>query len=290
MVRKKVPSELEKAEIKLGDLMNRRDALNAQASVHRQERDRLHEQKRTLAAEMRAVKDGRDAAVREMREHKTKRNGYQARAKQLIERRRQSRGKFKGSVASGLAALRRETQRMDMDQQTRPMKLEEENELLDQLRAKVREIRELEKIKGEEEQVHKSVKELDAAIDDLFRKADAEHADVVVLARKADALHDKVTELVQNLAVLISEANKKHEEFLEVRAKADEVHQKVVDMRTKVLTTREASRAEAREDRQILKQHRQDVRKALYDEKKLDEFADRAVQALLKKGKVEIRG
>src|SRR5213593_4347060 len=98
MVRKKVPSELEKAEIKLRDLMGRRDALNEQANVHRQERDQLHEQKRTLTAEMRDLKAERDANVREMRAHKGTRNELQSRAKKLIDFRRQVRGKVKGSV------------------------------------------------------------------------------------------------------------------------------------------------------------------------------------------------
>jgi uncharacterized coiled-coil DUF342 family protein len=225
-----------------------------------------------------------------MREHKAKRNTFQAKAKQLIDQRRQTRGRVKGSVSTDLATLRREFEKIDMDQQTRPMKLEEENELIDQLKAKIREIRELEKVRGEEVQVHRDVKELDAAIDELFRNADTEHAEVVVLARKADGIHEKVMEAVQQIAVLITEANKKHEEFLETRAKADEVHAKVVEMRGKVLSERDAKREEIREARQLLKQNRQDVRKALYDERKLDAFAEQAVEDLLKKGKVEIRG
>ena len=290
MVRKKVPSELEKAEIKLQTLVERRDVLNAEANVHRQERDKLHEQKRTLAAEMRTLKDERDAIVREMRSHKDRRNTFQAKARQLIDLRRKARGRVKGSVSSNLATLRRDIAKIEMDQQTKVMKLDEEDELLDELKAKVREMRELEKVKGVEEQVYKDVKELDVAIDDLFQRADEAHAQVVVHSERANAIHDQVTALVKNLAALISEANKKHDEFLEARGKADEVHAKVVDMRGKVLSTRDAARAEVRESRQILKQHRQDVRKALFDEKKLDEFADQAVASLLKKGKVEIRG
>ncbi len=290
MVRKKVPSELEKAEVKLRDLMDRRDALNQEANLHRQERDTLHEQKRTLAAEMRTLKDARDALVQQMRSHKAKRNEYQSKARQLIDLRRKARGRVKGSVASDLAVLRREIAKIEMDQQTQVMKLDEEDELLDELKAKVREMRELEKVKGEEERVYKDVKELDAAIDDLFKRADEEHAHVVAFSEKANDTHAKVTELVQNLAVLIGEANKKHEAFLEARAKADEAHAKVVELRGKVLTEREAARAEAREARQLLKQNRQDVRRALFDEKKLDEIADQAVKALLKNGKVEIRG
>jgi uncharacterized coiled-coil DUF342 family protein len=290
MVRRKVPTELEKAEIKLRSLMDRRDALNAEASIHRQERDRLHEQKRTLAAELRALKDERGAVVQEMRAHKAKRNEFQGKAKDLIEIRRKMRTRVKGSVSTNLASLRREIAKIEMDQQTKPMKLADENELLDGLKVKVREMRELEKVKGEEDQVRHDVKDIDAKIDEFFRQADDEHAQVVALSEKANALHERVTAMVQNMAVLISEANKKHEEYLEARGKADEEHQKVVEMRTMVLSTRELARAEVREERQILKQHRQDVRRALYDEKKLDEYADKAVEALLKKGKVEIRG
>jgi uncharacterized coiled-coil DUF342 family protein len=170
------------------------------------------------------------------------------------------------------------------------MELSEENELIDNLRATMRHIRELEKVKGQQDAVTMEVREMDSTIDDLFRSADTEHAQVVQLSRKANEIHDRITELVKNLAVLIAESNKKHEEYLETRAKADEVHQKIVEMRGKVLATREAEREEAREARQLLKQNRQDVRRNLYDEKKLDEFADQAVKALLRKGKVEIRG
>lgn len=290
MVRRKVPSELEKAEIKLDDLVGRRDALNGQASVLRQERDQLHEQKRGLSAEMRNLKAERDEIVRRMRAHKETRNELQARAKKLIDFRRQVRGKVKGSVAGELAALRKDFQRVEMEQQTRPMELDEENELLKDLRATMRQIRELEQMKGQQDAVTKEVRDLDATIDELFQHADEEHEQVVLHSRKGNEIHERVTELIKNLAVLIAESNKKHEEFLDARAKADEIHAKIVDMREKVLTTREAQRAEVREARQILKQHRQEVRRNLYDERKLDEFADQAVQALLKKGKVEIRG
>jgi len=290
MVRKKVPSELEKAEIKLGDLVNKRDQLNDQAHVTRQERDQLHEKKRSVSAEVRTLKAERDALVRKMRAHKGARNELQTKAKNLVDIRRQFRGKMKEDVTGELAFLRRDFKRIEMEQQTRPMELHEENELIDNLRATMRHIRELEKMKGQQDAVTKDVRDLETTIDDLFRSADTEHEQVVLLSRKANDLHDKVTEQIKNMAILIVEADKKHQEYLDVRAKADEVHQKIMEMREMVLTTREAERAEVREARQLLKQHRQDVRRNLFDEKKLDEFADQAVQALLKKGKVEIRG
>jgi phosphoserine phosphatase len=290
MVRRKVPSELDKAEIKLSDLMNRRDSFNEQANVLRQERDQLHEQKRSVSAEVRSLKGARDAFVREMRAHKGVRNELQDKAKKLVDIRREFRGKMKENVTGELASLRKDFKRIEMEQQTVPMKLDEENELIENLRATMRHIRELEKMKGQQDAVTKEVRDLDSTIDDLFKDADTEHEQVVHLSRKANDLHDKVTELIKNIAILIVESDKKHEEYLETREKADEIHQKVVEMREKVLTTREAQRAEVREVRQYLKQHRLEVRRNLYDEKKLDEFADKAVQALLNKGKVEIRG
>ena len=291
MVRKKVPDELEKAEVKLGDLVNKRDNLNDQAHILRQERDQLHENKRGLAEDMRTFKGERDRLVKEMRVHKGARNELQTKAKKLVDLRREFRGQVKGSVAGELATLRKDFKRIEMEQQTRPMELSEENELIDNLRATMRHIRELERVKGLQDAVTQEVREIDGTIDDLFREADAEHVQVVQLSRRANEIHDRVTELVKNLAVLIAESNKKHEEYLDTRAKADEVHQKIVEMRSKVLATREAARTEMREARQLLKEHRQTVRQNLFDEKKLDEFADQAVQALLKKGgKVEIRG
>jgi len=290
MVRKKVPTELDKAEVRLHALIERRNAFNDEANARRQERDQLHEQKRTLAAEFRTMKDEQGGILKELRAHKTARNGLQAKARNLIELRRKVRGKIKGRVGTNLTTLRREIARIDMEQQTIPMKLSEENELLEELKAKVREMRELEKVKGEEEQVFKEAKEIDAAIDDLFARADAEHALVLAYSEKANAMHDKMTGLVQNMGVLIAEANKKHEQYLEARAQADEQHQKALEMRDKVVSIRGAASAEIREARQLLKQQRQTVRRELYDEKKLDEFANKAVEALLKKGKVEIRG
>jgi uncharacterized coiled-coil DUF342 family protein len=290
MVRKKVPTELDRAEIKLRTLMDRRDALNEDAHLIRQERDQLHEQKHGLSDEMRKLKDERDAFVRQMRSHKNVRNDLQDKARKLIDLRRKFRGKGRGNVAGELAALKKDVARMDFEQQTVPMKLSEENELLEDLKTKIHQMRELEKMKGEQDAVTKEVREIDGTIDDLFKKADSEHAHVIAFSNKANEIHDKVTELVKNVAVLSAEANKKHEAYLDVRGRADEVHKQVMEMREKVLSVRDAERAEAREARQILKEHRQNVRRELYDEKKLDEFADQAVQALLKKGKVEIRG
>ena len=61
-------------------------------------------------------------------------------------------------------------------------------------------------------------------------------------------------------------------------------------MRGKVLTIRDARRSEIREARNLLRQQNITVRRELLDERKLDKAADDALQLLLKKGRVVMKG
>jgi phosphoserine phosphatase len=290
MVRKKEKTELDKAEIKLRSLLEQRDVWNEQARVLRQERDMLNDKRKSVVDEMHHVKDDRERFVQEMRSHRDKRNAMHQRARSLIEQKRSRRGQLKRGVGGDLGRLRKAIEDMDRRQQTTTMTLAEENELIDEIRKAVREVRTLEREKGEQEQVFKDVKDLDAAIDDLMGKADEEHAKVVALSGKAQEAHDRVTQLVRDISVLIAEANKKHEEFVAMREKADKYHEASLEMRDKVLAERKASRAEEFETRDALRAQKQKVRAQFQDKKKLDEAADRAFEALLKEGKLELRG
>jgi len=290
MVRKKVTTELEKAEVKLQSLYDHRDQANEEAQGVRQERDLLSNKRKELVDEMRRVRDQRVSAVKELRQHRDRRNSFHQEARHLIELKRKARGNLHKGIATDLSRLRREIDDMDWKQETTVLTLAKENELIKELRLAMKEFRVLEKEKGAQERVFKEVKEIDTAIDDLMKKADTEHAQVVLLANRAQEHHDKVTELMREIAVLIAEADKKHEEFMEARKKADAYHEKAVEMRDKVLTERKAGRAEEMEERRMLRDQNRTVRATLLDKKKLDEAADKALESLLKQGKVEIRG
>ena len=290
MVRKKEKSELDTAEIKLETLIQKRDALNEEAAVFRQERDLLNKQKRDLVDQMRALRDERNRLVQEMRGHRDRRNELQRKARDLIELKRKVRGQMRSSIGGDLDRLRRDVKGLEMRQQTASLKLDEENALLDDLRGKLRELKDLEALRGEQDRVTKDVKDLDVSITDLFKVADQEHAFVVRLGGEAKDRHEKVVALLNQIDALITEADKKHEEFLKIRTRADEFHQKAVEMREKVLTIRNTQRSEIREARNLIRQQNVSVRKALLDEKKLDQAADDALQLLLKKGRVEMKG
>ena len=134
------------------------------------------------------------------------------------------------------------------------------------------------------------VSEIDTKIDAEFSKADEEHKSVVNLAKLNKKLYKKVSALMKEASHLSTEADKKHKEFVDIRKKADNQHSKAMEM----LETLRAHRKTANEERQaswkVVKDHRKNIKKELYDPKKLDSVADDALQQLMSGGKSTFNG
>ena len=290
MPRKRTPTELEKAEVKLSSLLDKRDQLNEEANAIRQERDLLHTQRRETVDKRRDFKAKRDSFVKEMRIHKQKRNALHNQASDLIEFKRKIRGKVNVRIVDDLRQLRKNFDDMEMKQQTTPLTIAKENALIDNIRKTFHELKDLEKIEDENVRTSRNVGEINQQIDELFKSADEEHRLVVELSNKAQEMHDKVVETFGAIATLTAEADKKHKEFLELREKATAYHERAQEMRRTVLKTKEDERRERREAKDIIRQQNLTVRKALTDKKKLDEVADEQLRQLLKHGKVELKG
>lgn len=288
MVRRKSVTELEKAEIKLQSLVEKRDALNEEARLLRDERDLVVAKKRETAAALRELRTRRATLIEQARAHRGRRDEFQRQAKALIELKRKVRTKVSGSVADELQALRREIAKMEMRQQTTSLTLDEEKELLKHLRERVRRADDLQEIKVDQDNVRKEVRDLDSTITELFEKADREHAGALERSRGAQTITDEMEPLMDAMATLALEGDEKHEAYLEARRKADEVHAQIVEMRGHVLAEREMRRAAYREGQDILRRQNLNVRRALQDPKMLDASADEALRVLLQKGRVEI--
>lgn len=288
MVRRKTLSELDQAEIKLQSLLEKRDLLNREAQLLRQERDLVHETKREIGDKLRALKDRRASFAAEARAHRQKRDELQGKAKALIEVKRKIRASGHADVGAELRALKRRMSQMEMRQQTASLSLSKENELLGELKESMKRLKVLEGLKADQDKLLKEVGNLDEDITELFQGAEKEHEATVSLSAKAREVHEETVGLVHQISTLSLEGNEKHDGYLDARGKADEIHAKVVEMREKVLSIRGAKRAEARESRDLLRQQNRSVRAALLDEKKLEDSADAALKALLEKGKVEI--
>ena len=285
---KKKISELDIAELKFRALLNKRDEINEQAAAARSERDSLHDKKRELQVPMRAARDKRDAAVVEMRVHKAKRDELQRKAKEFIEFKRKVKGKPMGDLKTEIRVVEADIKGMELRQQTVALKLTEERELLEKIKAKANDLRRLKEILVEQEKIQTEVKDVDASINTLFKLADKEHAEVVRLSEEQHRFHEEAQTNAKEIGVLAATANRKHEEFLKLKGEADAVHQKAMELRGKVIEIKDQKRAEIREERNAIRDVNLATRKALDDKEKKDKVADEALQMLFKNGKVEI--
>ncbi len=289
MVRRKTTGELAQAEIKYESLLMKRDQYNAEAAVIRQERDELHARRRAILDQMKVLRMDRSRILDELAQHKARRNDLQAKARGLIEAKRQLRGRLRSDPEGEISALRRRVSEMEMRQQTNALTLREENALLDEIKAGMVELRELVELHSQHRAVVSQVGGLDSRIDGLLRDAEVEHQAVVSLAEKGQGIQAVVVEKVKEAAVLTVEANKRHEAFLQLREKANDFHEKAFELKAKVIAIRRQKREEVVEARRWIEDHRKIVRAVLDDEQKAEKAAEEALQLLLKKGKVDLR-
>jgi uncharacterized coiled-coil DUF342 family protein len=282
-------SEIQSAELKFRALLNKRDEINEQAAVLRSERDSLHEQKQVLQEQMNAARDKRDAFVVQMRIHKKKRDELQAKAKELIEFKKKRKGQPTGSLKDEIRGMEADARMMELRQQTVPLSIPKERELLDELKKKMAEIDRMKKVLAEQNKIAKEVHDMDRSIDALFKLADKEHDEVVRLSDEQHKAHEEASTLYKEVASLAATANKKHTDFMKLREEADAAHQKASEMRDKIMEFRKEKRMEWIEEKNAIRDVNTAVRRALDDQSKKDKAADEALQMLLKKGKVKIQ-
>ncbi|MDD4307579.1 MAG: hypothetical protein PHU53_02080 [Thermoplasmata archaeon] len=282
-------SEEENAEIRYRGIIEKRNELNDQAREFADTRDSLNNERRDIVEDIKDLRDERDAIVKKMRHHKKLRNSHQDKAKALIE---QKKGKRKGihkDLDRDIETIRAEAKILEVKQETTVLTIEEENELLKNLKKQYAEIRRLESVLGEQDAILSEVKNVDEKITLLFKMADEEHEKVVAFSKQSNEIHDRITLMSKSITHLIAESNKNHEAYVNLKKRADEYHQKANEMRDKIMAVRNIKRDEIRESRQLISQQNKSVRMALNDEKKLEAAADDALETLLKKGKIEIR-
>ncbi|MFQ5986242.1 MAG: hypothetical protein ACE5KQ_02655 [Thermoplasmata archaeon] len=288
MAQKKDLTELQQAERRYQNLIEKRDRFNADARAVREERDLLNKKKGEVRQQVNGLRDDRSRLLKEVREHKAQRDDLQRRAKELIRVKRKLRGRLKGGVEAEVRTRQKQIARLETDQETQSLSLAEESRLLENLRRAREELAELEAVEREHHEVLKEVGELDAAIDDHFEGAEAEHLEVVRISAQAQAGRSELDEKLDELSVLIAEANRIHELFVTVRERADHYHQRAMEMRKEVISIKRTRRREHAEGKVLMKEQKTAVREALEDEEKIDEAVDEALATLRKGGKLEL--
>ena len=222
--------------------------------------------------------------------HQSVRNNAQEKARRLIDLKQQKRKGKKGAktLKDTVQALHSEILSLERRRETTEMPIAKEREIMEKLTILRRSLADQKESLSDEEELHAEVSEIDTKIDAEFSKADEEHKSVVNLAKLNKKLYKKVSALMKEASHLSTEADKKHKEFVEIRKKADNQHSKAMEM----LETLRAHRKTANEERQarwkVVKDHRKNIKKELYDPKKLDSVADDALQQLMSGGKINL--
>lgn len=279
---------LRNAEKDFRRLIEKRNELNDSAREARDERDGLNEQKKGLVAEMRRLQTERDAKNAAAREEKEKRNEFQRQAKMLIEQKRKMRKDNSPGNQGTIRALENEIRAMERMQETTAMSVAKENELLDKIKAKHKELQEARAVYSEEAKLLADVKDIDAKIDELFKAADDAHKRVVELSNEGQALHDQIGPVLDQLKFLDAKSDEKHQSYIALRKEADEFHTKAMGLRGEVEKLR-AERAKVYGERRAEVQNtNKEVRENLFDEAKLEDKADDAMKALLAGGKISL--
>lgn len=287
-MQKKKRSQVESAELRYQGLLTKRNEFNDLARQYREARDLLNQEKKEHLDEINRLKEERTALVKQIRDHKVKRDACHQKFKEFLQLRRSRRKAIYTSLPSEIEALKAEINALDMRQQTIPLTLQEENELINKIRDKVSDMRVLEKKAGVQEIIKIEVGDLDRALNELRDIAEHEHKIVVELSEKVREIIERQDALFKESLHLIAEANKNHEAFTAARARADHYHAKAVEMREKILAIKREMREEARAGRREIEEINRAARRVLDDQQAMEEAAENSLQELLKKGRVEI--
>ena len=168
------------------------------------------------------------------------------------------------------------------------MTVAKENELIDKIKAKSKELSEARLKYADEAKLLADVKDIDQKIDELFKSADDAHKRVVDLSNEGQALHDQIGPVLDQLKFLDAKSDEKHTAYVNLRKEADEYHAKGMALRDQVEKLREERRKLYGERKTEVQNANKDAREQLFDETKLEDKADDAMKALMAGGKISL--
>lgn len=287
--RMEIRNEIDDAEKKFQGYIVRRNEFNDKARLTREERDLLHTKRKEIMGEVNSLREKKSKALDKLRKHKEKRDLLHQQAKKIIDLKKSKRDLMKGgSVAGDLFSLKSHLRKLEYTQQTTPLTMEKERDIIDEIKEGYIVLKGLEKEYAAILEVNDEVKTMDGDLDGLFKEADSEHQLVVKYYEASRKLQEKMDEIYKEVSHLIAEADRKHSTFLDFRKKADEFHEKAMEMRGRLNDVRKENREQAIAAKKIIVTQNKSARAAVGNEELLDEKYDEALANLLKKGKISL--
>jgi len=286
----KPKSEIKLAEERFQNCIVKRNNLNDEARIIRDERNALHDQRGKIMEKIMKHREEMKSNISNKANYQKVRNEAQEKAKQLISIKQQKRENKKGgkSLKDTVQALHSEILNLERRRETTEMSIAKEREIMEKLGILRRSLVDQESALTTQEHLNLEVSELDSEIDSEFTKANEQHEMVINLAKLNKKLYKKVSNLMKEASHLSTEADKKHKEFVIIRKRADSQHSKAMEMLEALKLHRKTASEERQARWKIVKDHRKSIKDELYNPKKLDSAADEALQQLLSGGKINL--
>ena len=277
---RKPKSEIRLAEERFQNCIEKRNAFNDEARKIRDERNSLHDQRSKVMKEVLKYRKEMEVNKKDKEKHMKSRDKAMAEVKELNELKQQKRKGRKGakSVKNTVQAIISEIMATENRLETTEMPIAKEREVLEKLSILRRSLTDQQKTLSTHEHLHSEVKELDVEIGSDISKSNEEHEAVIKLAKLNKQLYKKNRELMNEATHLSIEANKKHEEFITIRKRADNQHVKAMEMLETLRTHKKTAQEERQARWRVVKDHRKNIEKELYDPDKLKSVADDALQ------------
>ncbi len=279
--------ELSDGEKRLRSIYEKRDGLNEQAKVVRELRDDLHSKRKAILEQLRVTREKRSGLIEEMKAARARRDLYTERARALLGFKRKKEGAVKDPYEDRVV-LEKDLSELEHRYQTMPLSMGKEREIVSKIEEKRKKLSEVKDLNDVFQTHRTEMLSKEEEIEELRRLSDEEHKKVRELMEKLDALQQEIDSVSPSLDHLRHEADKKHQEYLELREQADSYHQKSQELREKVVQLRGERDKLRRDARALMDEQNRVVSEALDNGEKLEDAADKAVEMLLKKGKVSL--
>ncbi len=240
--------EREELQKKANELRKRRDGLHLKSKQLAEERDELNAQIRALRNRIREHKKKRDELndrVKNAKEKRDELNRAYIKAKSRVREIEHSRS---SSLGVNINKLKKELKKLENEQMTKPMTPKKEKEIIDKIAQLYAQIKEQEKKLSEDIKLKRALEELNitrdraekqhAQVEMLAEKAQKEHETMISLLKQSDALIKRVNEAQENIILVKIEADKIHKEFIECVDRIHELEREIASLREKGRRTR----------------------------------------------------
>jgi uncharacterized coiled-coil DUF342 family protein len=234
---------------KLAPLTEQKDTLDDEANRLAEKRNRLHNELRNLRAEIQELRSERDQANEKVKELKQQRNTTTDRIRENIEEIKklsEERRNFSKKIPSrSHRALEEEVESIDWKIQTSSLTLQEEKELVGEVKALEAQL-----------DVHRKLEQFERKIDALHNevnnlKAERErcHEALTAHSQKSQEIHAKMLSRIGESRKTKMEADGVHKRFLEAREKTKSFREEIAVISCKIRQLESEVREEHEKER-----------------------------------------